>query len=144
MISWLNCKSIGIGILAPHIVALRDMLYSCWQSLNFGATAPGEQLCTWTPREYNKTADALATTGIMDGNRYVHRHGVRGCSRFFRIHFDGGHRKNTMGGGWYMEQAWGREGASPHWQRGPGVALRIPAQAGACNAITAELVALRQ
>ena len=44
VISWLNCQSVGIGVLAKQIVDLRSMLYDNWTSLNSGATAPSENI----------------------------------------------------------------------------------------------------
>ena len=65
VISWLNCQSVGIGVLAKQIIDLGNMLYDNWKSLKFGATAPCENIAFCVPREHNKQADALATTGVL-------------------------------------------------------------------------------
>ena len=47
VISWLNCKSVGIGIVDKHIVTLRAMMHKCWMQLNIGPTAVSENFASW-------------------------------------------------------------------------------------------------
>ena len=100
VISWLNCQSAGIGMLATQTLDLRGMFVENWRRLNFDATAPSENIALGFPREHNKQADALATTCVLHGHRLVHMKPVRGCARFFRLSFDGCCREGIMGAGW--------------------------------------------
>lgn len=141
VISWMNMRSVGEGVLYPQVRRMRSIMHQMWTQLNFGPLSMAEDIFQWTPRRFNVTADELADIGCLTGNRILEQKPIRACSRFFRVHFDGSAQQGKIGGGWFLEQVWARCNGLPEWHSTLKVAISIPTTILPATAIAAETMA---
>lgn len=109
VINWLNGTAICKGSrYIPWVDKLRVALYKAWC---MDLVAPRQRHCNWSRhvyREFNKSANALATRGILSLQSVLEMFEVpAGTPTCLGAHFDGGQRESRAASGWLLRGRWG-------------------------------------